>query len=90
MKWSVGPAEQLKDFARYYGHEELSFTLSKANDILLEIKRRASIISKTYDRLKNVVHEFLVDVLPKTKSQTFYGLFILINALLLLVIVIKT
>ena len=35
--------------------------------------------------LKNVVHEFLVDILPKTKSQTFYGPFILFIALLLLV-----
>ena len=89
VKWPVGLAEQLKDFAQYYGHAELSFTLSNANDILLKIKRRASIISKNYDRLKNV-HEFLVDVLLKTKSQTFYGPFILFIALLLIVIVIKT
>ena len=32
---------QLKDFAQYYGHEERSFTLSKVNDILHEIKLRA-------------------------------------------------
>ena len=35
---AVGLAEQLKDFVQYYGHEELSFTLSKVNDILREIK----------------------------------------------------
>ena len=35
--------------------------------------------------LKNVVHEFLVDILSKTKSQTFYGPFILFIALLLFV-----
>ena len=38
---AVGLAEQLKDFAQYYGYEELSFTLrslSKVNDILHEIK----------------------------------------------------
>ena len=33
VKWPVGLAEQLKDFA-LYGHEKLSFTLSKFNDIL--------------------------------------------------------
>ena len=38
---AVGLAEQLKDFAQYYGHEELSFTLSKVNDILHEMKLRA-------------------------------------------------
>ena len=40
-------AEQLKDFAHYYGHEELSFTLSKVNDILHEIKLRAPKYQKT-------------------------------------------
>ena len=33
---AVGLAEQLKDFAQYYGHEELSFTLSKVNDIYMK------------------------------------------------------
>ena len=45
-----GLAEQLKDFAQYYGHEELSFTLrslSKFNDILHEIKLRAPKYQKT-------------------------------------------
>lgn len=44
---AVGLAEQLKDFAQYYGHEELSFTLSKVNDMLHEIKLRAPKHQKT-------------------------------------------
>ena len=44
---AVGLAEQLKDVAQYYGHEELSFTLSKVNDILHEIKLRAPKYQKT-------------------------------------------
>ena len=44
---AVGLAKQLKDFAQYYGHEELSFTLSKVNDILHEIKLRAPEYQKT-------------------------------------------
>ena len=36
MEWPIGLAEQLKDFAQYHGHEELSFTLSKVDDILHE------------------------------------------------------
>ena len=32
VKWAIGLAEQLKDFAQYYGHERSSFTLSKVND----------------------------------------------------------
>ena len=43
-------AEQLKDFAQYYGHEELSFTLrsqSKVNDILHELKLRGLKYQKT-------------------------------------------
>ena len=43
VKWPVGLAEWLKDFAQYY--EESSFTLSKVNDILHEIKLRAPLIS---------------------------------------------
>ena len=35
---AVGLAKQRKDFAQYYGHEELSFTLSKVNSILHEMK----------------------------------------------------
>lgn len=42
-----GLAEQLKDFAQYHGHEELSFTLSKVNDILHKIKLRAPKSQKT-------------------------------------------
>ena len=38
---AVGLAKQLKDFAQYYRHEEVSFTLSKVNAILHEIKLRA-------------------------------------------------
>ena len=38
VKWPVGLAEQLKDFAQHYRHEESSFTLSKVNDILDEVK----------------------------------------------------
>ena len=38
---AVGLAKKLKDFAQYYGHGELSFTLSKVNSILHEIKLRA-------------------------------------------------
>ena len=34
-------------FAQHYGHEELSFTLSKVNDILHEIKLRAPKYQKT-------------------------------------------
>ena len=44
---AVGLAEQLKDFAHYYGHEEFSFTLSKVNDILHEIKLQAPKYQKT-------------------------------------------
>ena len=44
---AVGIAKQLKDFAQYYGHEELSFTLSKVNDILHDIKLRAPKYQKT-------------------------------------------
>ena len=44
---ATGLAKQLKDFAQYYGHEELSFTLSKVNDILHEIKLRAPKYQKT-------------------------------------------
>ena len=44
---AVGLAKQLKDFAQYYGHEELSFTLSKVNDILHETKLRAPKYQKT-------------------------------------------
>ena len=44
---AVGLAKQLKDFAQYYGLEELSFTLSKVNDILPEIKLRAPKYQKT-------------------------------------------
>ena len=51
---AVALAKQLKDFAQYYGHEELSFTLfffcltlSKVNDILHEIKLRAPKYQKT-------------------------------------------
>ena len=44
---AVGLAKQLKDFAQYYGHEELSFTLSKVNGILHEIKLRAPKYHKT-------------------------------------------
>ena len=44
---AVGFAEQLKDFAQYYGHQELSFTLSKVNDIQHEIKLQALKYQKT-------------------------------------------
>ena len=44
---AVRLAEQLKDFAQYYGHEELSFILSKVNDKLHEIKLRAPKYQKT-------------------------------------------
>ena len=44
---AVRLAKQLKDFAQYYGHEELSFTLSKVSDILHEIKLRALKYQKT-------------------------------------------
>ena len=33
---AVGLAKKLKDFAQYYGHGELSFTLSNVNSILHE------------------------------------------------------
>ena len=33
-------AEQLRDFARFNGHQELSVALSKVNDILSDIKLR--------------------------------------------------
>ena len=36
---AVGLAEQLKYFSQYYGHEELSCTLSKVNDTLNYIKK---------------------------------------------------
>ena len=32
--------EQLRDFARFNGHQELSVALSKVNDILSDIKLR--------------------------------------------------
>jgi len=44
---AVRHPEQLTDFAQYYGHEELSFRLSKFNDILHEIKLRAPKYQKT-------------------------------------------
>ena len=44
---AVGLAKQLKDFAQYYGDEKVSFTLSKVNDILHEIKLRAPKYHKT-------------------------------------------
>ena len=44
---AVGLAKQLKDFAQYYGHEELSFTLSKVNSILHEMTLRAPKYHKT-------------------------------------------
>ena len=44
---AVRLAEQLKDFAQYYKHEELSFILSKVNDKLHEIKLRAPKHQKT-------------------------------------------
>ena len=34
-------AEQLKDFAQYNGHEELSFALSNVSDLLHQIKLRS-------------------------------------------------
>ena len=33
-------AEQLRDFAQFDGHQELSLVLSKVNDILSDIKLR--------------------------------------------------
>ena len=33
-------AEQLRDFAQFNGHQELSLALSKVNDILSDIKLR--------------------------------------------------
>ena len=33
-------AEQLRDFAQFNGHQELSRALSKVNDILRDIKLR--------------------------------------------------
>ena len=33
-------AEQLRDFAQFNGHQELSLALSKVNDILNDIKLR--------------------------------------------------
>ena len=42
-----GLQSSLTDFAQYYGHEELSFTLSKVNDILHEIKLRAPKYQRT-------------------------------------------
>ena len=44
---AVALAEPLKEFTQYYGHEELSLTLSKVNDILHEIKLRAPKYQKT-------------------------------------------
>ena len=44
---TVGLAKKLKDFVQYYGHEELSFTLSQVNSILHEIKLRAPKYHKT-------------------------------------------
>ena len=40
-----GLAEQLKDFVQYYGHEELSLTLSKVNLTSSRLNKGKSIVS---------------------------------------------
>ena len=40
-------AEQLKDFAQFNGHEELSLALSKVSDLFLQIKLRSPKLQKT-------------------------------------------
>ena len=40
-------AEQLKDFAQFNGHEELSLALSKVSDLLHQIKLRSPKLQTT-------------------------------------------
>ena len=56
VKWPVGLAEWLKDFAQYtvWVWRNGSFTLSKFNDILHEIKLRAPLITKNFNKRPDI------------------------------------
>ena len=75
---AFGLAEQLKDFAQYHGHEELSFTVSKVNDILHEFNSsfELSLYQKTITDVFFLleVHIFTFKAFPTSVATGFSAL----------------